>query len=159
MDEPPAHNHLRPSLRQQIERCEALKHSNRVGGTQHRDSAREADAVRSCRGCREDDRRSGIKELTAMVFANAKGIQADLISVFDLFDELPQTVRRAHSTTAVVERGREAVNPNLHRRLASLIARVNAVTGPLRVMASATGSSHLDCRHLKGRDLRHTHGL
>jgi len=39
--------------------------------------------------------------------SHAKGIQADLISVFDLFEELPQAVRCTHSTTAVVERGRD----------------------------------------------------
>src|SRR6266853_3818086 len=67
----PAHNHLRSSLREQIERREALKDANRVGGTQHRDGAREADAVRSRRGCCEDDGRSGIKELPAVVFTDA----------------------------------------------------------------------------------------
>jgi hypothetical protein len=45
-----------------------------------------------------------------MVFADAKGVEPDLIRAFDLLDEVPQTVLRAHGQTAVVERGCEAVN-------------------------------------------------
>ena len=50
-----------------------------------------------------------------MVLTNAKGVQAHLIGQLDLLDELSQTVRRAHSETAVIESGCEAVNPNLHQ--------------------------------------------
>ena len=51
-----------------------------------------------------------------MVFADAKDVQPHLIGVFDLLDEVSQTVLRAHGTAAVVERGGEAVNPNLHQQ-------------------------------------------
>jgi hypothetical protein len=48
------------------------------------------------------------------MLTNAKGVQTHLIGVFDLFDEVAQTLRRAHSKTAVVENGCEAINANLH---------------------------------------------
>jgi hypothetical protein len=44
-----------------------------------------------------------------------KRVQPYAVGVFDLLDELSQTVRRIHHTAALVERGRETVNPNLHR--------------------------------------------
>jgi hypothetical protein len=113
MDEP-AHNHFPTSLRQQIDGGELLKYSHRVGGTQNRDSAGETDTLRSCRRCSENDRRSGIEELPAVMLTHAKGVQSHLIGVFDLFDEVAQTVRRAYRKTAVVESGCEAVDSNLH---------------------------------------------
>jgi hypothetical protein len=109
------HDHFRPSLRQQIDRGELLKYAYRIGGTENGDRAGETDTVRSCRCCSENDRRSGIKEFSTMVLADAKGVQAHLIGQLDLLHELSQTVRRAHSETAVVKSGCEAVNPNLHQ--------------------------------------------
>jgi hypothetical protein len=50
-----------------------------------------------------------------MVFTDAKGVQADLIGVCNLVDQLTQPVRWTHRATAVVERGGESVNPNLHQ--------------------------------------------
>ncbi len=112
-----AHNHFRASLRQQIDRGELLKYPYRIGCTENRDSAGETDTARPCRCRSENDRGSGVEELPAMVFADAKGVQAHLIGVLDLLDELSQTVRWTHGDAAVVERGCEAVNPNLHLRL------------------------------------------
>ena len=90
-----ADDHLRPALRQQIEGGELLKHPHRVGGAQDRDGAGETDALGSGRRRAENDRRGGIEELPAVVFADAKDVQADLIGVFDLFDQVAQPVRRA----------------------------------------------------------------
>ena len=45
--------------------------------------------------------------------SDAEDVQAHLIGVFDLLDEVSQTVLRAHGKTAVVERGCDAVNPDL----------------------------------------------
>jgi hypothetical protein len=59
-------------------------------------------------------RESRIEELPAMVFADAKGVEAHLIGVFDLLDELSQTVLRADGKAVVVESGCEAVNADLH---------------------------------------------
>src|SRR6266850_5294117 len=112
---PPAYDHLRASLRQQIERGEALKYPHRIGSAQNRDSAGETDAMCSRRRCAENDGRRGIEELTTMVFTDAKDIQAHLIGVFDLLDQVSQTVLRAHGKTAVVESGGEAVNSDLHQ--------------------------------------------
>jgi len=60
-----------------------------------------------------------------MVFADAKDVQSHLIGVFDLLDEVAQTVLRAHGQTVVVESGCEAVNADLHQA-ASLAADVGA---------------------------------
>ena len=112
-----AHDHFRAPSRQEIERREALKDSDRVGRAEDRDRARETDAPRPCRRGRENDSGSGIEELPTMMFPDAKAVQARLIGVDDLFDEVLQTVLRAHRTTGVVERGREAVDPYLHGTL------------------------------------------
>ena len=68
----------------------------------------------SCRGRSENDRRSGIEELPAVVFAYSKYVQTNLIGVFDLFDQVVQTVRRADRKAGVVERRCEAIDANLH---------------------------------------------
>jgi hypothetical protein len=49
-----------------------------------------------------------------MVFADAKRVQTHLIGVLDLLDQIAQTLLWAHRATAVVERGGEAVNADLH---------------------------------------------
>jgi hypothetical protein len=69
-----AHDHFRASLRQQIDRGELLKYAYRIGCTENRDRAGETDTLRSGRCRSENDRRSGIEELPAMVFTNAKGV-------------------------------------------------------------------------------------
>jgi len=104
-----------------------LKYSYGVGGTQNRDSAGETDTTCSCRRCSENDGGSGVEELPAVMFTDAKGVQAHLIGMFDLFDEVSQTVRRAHSKTAVVERGCETVNPNLHLLFRSRVSTARFV--------------------------------
>jgi hypothetical protein len=50
-----------------------------------------------------------------MVLTDTKRVQPHLVGVFDLLDELSQTVRRIHRTAVLVERGCETVDPNLHR--------------------------------------------
>jgi hypothetical protein len=50
-----------------------------------------------------------------MVFANTKRVQPHFVGVFDLLNQLSQTVRWIHRTAVLVERGGEAVNPDLHR--------------------------------------------
>jgi hypothetical protein len=77
----PAHDPLRPAVRQKIEGGELLKHPHRVGCAQDRDGTRETYAVGPCRGCAENDRRSGVEELPAVVFPDSKGVETDLIGV------------------------------------------------------------------------------
>ena len=91
MDEPrPTIISARP--REQIEGGEVLKGAHRVLGAQHRDRAGQTNAVRPCRGGTENDRRRGIQKLTTVVFANAKRVQADRVGMFDLLDQVSQTI-------------------------------------------------------------------
>src|SRR5437867_318079 len=81
----------------------------------HGDGARQTDPLGAC-GCRsEKDCRRGIEELAAMVFADTKRVHPHLRGVFDLLEELSQTVRRIHGTAVLVERGGETVNADLRR--------------------------------------------
>src|SRR5258708_28673331 len=49
-----------------------------------------------------------------MMLANPKRVEAGLIGMFDLLDQLAQRHRRIHRTAVLVERGGKAVNPYLH---------------------------------------------
>jgi hypothetical protein len=109
-----ADDHLRASSRQEIQRGEVLKDAHRVLSAQHGDRAGQTDALRACRCGSENHRRRGIEKLPAMVFTNTKRVQPYLVGVFDLLDELSQTVRRIHCSAVLVERGRETVDANLH---------------------------------------------
>ena len=72
-------------------------------------------ALRSCRRRAEDDRRSGIEEVPAVVLADPEEVQPDLIGMLDLFDQVSQAVRRADGTAGLVVRRCEAVDADLHR--------------------------------------------
>ena len=50
-----------------------------------------------------------------MVFTIAKRVQADLVGMFDLLDQLSQTIRWIQRATVLVERRRKTVNTHLHR--------------------------------------------
>jgi hypothetical protein len=58
---------------------------------------------------------NGIEVIPTMVFPDSKDIQADLIGVLDLFDQVPQPIRRVQRTPVLIERGSETVNSNLHQ--------------------------------------------
>jgi hypothetical protein len=49
-----------------------------------------------------------------VVFTDSKYIQPDLIRKFNLFDQIPQTLRCANRKARVVEGGCEAINSNLN---------------------------------------------
>jgi hypothetical protein len=70
--------------------------------------------VRSCRRRSENDRRGGIEVLPTVVFADSKHVQANLISMFDLFDQVAQTIRRVDGKAGVVVCRCEAIDANLH---------------------------------------------
>src|SRR2546425_11035722 len=112
---PTANDHLRAAAREQIEGGEVLKGANRVLGAQHGDRAGQTNALRPCRGGAENDGRSRIQELAAVMFTNAERVQADLVGMFDLLDQLSQTIRRIQRATVLVERRRETINTHLHR--------------------------------------------
>src|SRR5882672_4497450 len=88
-----SNDHLRTAARKQIEGGEVLKGAHRVLGAQNGDRAGQANTLRACRGGAEDDGRSRIQELATVVFTNAKRVQADRVGMFDLLDQLSQTIR------------------------------------------------------------------
>lgn len=53
---------------------------------------------------------------------SASRVKPDFVGVFDLFDEIPEALRRAHGATARVERGGEAVNTQSAWRFATFIS-------------------------------------
>ena len=112
---PTSDDHLRASAREQIEGGEVLKGAHRVLGAQHGDRAGQTNTLRPCRGGAEDDGRSRIQELATVVFTNAKRVQADRVGMFDLLDQLSQTIRWIQRATVLVERRRKTVNTHLHR--------------------------------------------
>jgi hypothetical protein len=112
-----ADHHFRAALRQQIEGRELLKHADGIGRAQDRHRARETDAARSGGGCGQNDGRRRVEVLLAMVFPDPEGVQAGLIGVLDLFDQVQQPVRGADGAAGLEIRRREAVNSDLHRCL------------------------------------------
>src|SRR5438045_2305435 len=59
-------NHLRASLRDEVERRELLEEPHRIDGAEDGHRAREADALRARGGSGEDHRRRGVEEFPAM---------------------------------------------------------------------------------------------
>ena len=49
-----------------------------------------------------------------MVFADTERVEPDVVGVLDLLDQLPQPFGRIDGTAVLVERGGEAINPDLH---------------------------------------------
>src|SRR5712691_9450998 len=109
-----AYHHLRASLRNQIECGEILEYSYGIGRAQYRYRAGETNAVRS-RRCRcENDNRRGVQEVLAVMLADSEDIESNLIGVFDLLDQVTQTLRFTERSTAVGMRRREAINSDFH---------------------------------------------
>jgi hypothetical protein len=52
-----------------------------------------------------------------MVLADAERIQANLIGMFDLLDQVGKTDRRTNRTAGVIVRRSEAINADLHSSL------------------------------------------
>ena len=64
-------------------------------------------ACSSCHG-------GGIEVLPTVVFADSKHVLANLIGMFDLFDQVAHTVRRTDGETRVVVCRCEAIDTDLH---------------------------------------------
>jgi hypothetical protein len=62
----------------------------------------------------------GIEVLPTVVFADSKHVQANLIGMLDLFNQIAQAIRRAHRKTGVVVCRCEAIDTNVHLCLAQL---------------------------------------
>src|SRR2546430_15220434 len=88
-----ADDHLRAAARNEIERRELLEQPHRIGRTEDRHRARQADALGACRSGSEDHCGSRVEELLAMVFTDAEHVQPDLIGVLDLVEQIVQTIR------------------------------------------------------------------
>ena len=69
-----------------------------------------------CSSSSVNDRRGGIEEVRAMVFADPEDVQADLVGMLDSFDQLAQTVGGSDGAAGVVVGSRgETVHADLHR--------------------------------------------
>src|SRR5262249_54496694 len=111
---PTADDHLGTSLGQQVERRELLEHAHRVGGAQHRDRTGQTDLPGARRRRRENQRRRRIEIVLAVMLADSKHVESDLIGALDLLDELAYAVGRTYAT-ALLEVGRcETIDTNLH---------------------------------------------
>src|SRR2546427_276411 len=65
-------------------------------------------------GGRKDHRGCRVEELLAMVLTDPEHVQSDLIGVFDLFEQIAQTIRLTDREASLGQRRREAVNANFH---------------------------------------------
>ena len=145
-------HHLRASAGEQIERRELLIEPNRDRRAEYGDRAREPDALRTRRGRREHDGRSGDGELGPVVLADAVDVEPDLVRELDLLHELAQALLRAALAGARVGEGE---GPDLHdlvlpvacrqrrRRTAPVIARAlpAAKSSPTPIMPSPIHST------------------
>ena len=59
-------------------------------------------------------RRSRVQEILAVMFADPKDIEAHLVSVLDLFDQVSKALRRTECTAGFVMCGRKAINSDFH---------------------------------------------
>ncbi len=110
-------DHLRASLRQQIEGREVLEDADRIGGAQDGDGARQPNALRSRRRRRKNDRGRGIEVVLAVVLPDPEDIETYLIRMFDLLDQVPQALRWTDREACFVVRCCETVDANFYSRI------------------------------------------
>lgn len=112
----PPRDNLRPAMRKQIERGKLLKHTDRIGGAQHRDRAGEPDAASAGRGRRQDHGRRGIQVLSPVMFPDAERVQANLVGQRDCLEPLAQVARGVDGLACggVKGGGHKTINANLH---------------------------------------------
>src|SRR2546429_526948 len=83
---------------------------SQIGRTEHRYGAGQANSLGACRGGRKDHRGCRVEELLSMVLTDPEHVQSDLIGVFDLFEQIPKTIRLTDREASLGQRRREAVN-------------------------------------------------
>ncbi len=100
----------------EIERGVFLKDADGVGGAEHGDGAREADILGARGGCGEDDGWSGIEKFGAMMLANAKDIEADLVCERDFLEHVLHAFerRKGDAGDGVGDGDGEAVDSYFH---------------------------------------------
>ena len=96
LDERAAPGHdLRAPAGEQVDRREVLEDADGVVRAEHRDRARQADALRARgRGAEHDGRRRH-GEVGAVVLADAEDVEADLVGELDLLHQVAQALLRA----------------------------------------------------------------
>src|SRR5207253_9729590 len=94
-----AHYHLGTTARNKVKRGKALEQADWIIGAEHSSGAVQTDVFRARRGRREDHRWSRVEELAAMMLADAKGIEADLVGAFDLLQQVSHPLDRGHCQT------------------------------------------------------------
>ena len=111
-----ADDEVDPALGDQIEGRELLEEAHRIACAEDGHSAVEADRGRPGRGGCQEDRRGGVHEIVAVVFADAVGVEADLVGALDLFEQVLHALDRADVYTAnrVRDRRDEAVYTDPH---------------------------------------------
>ena len=109
-----ADDHLGAPLGQQVERRELLEEAHRVRCAQHGHCAGQADTSGSCCRGGQDDARGRVEEVAAVVLADAKDVQADLVSALNALEQLAQSNFRAGGEAGVVERSGETIDSDLH---------------------------------------------
>src|SRR6185436_15844016 len=81
-------------MRDKVERGELLEHPNRISGAEHGHRARKPYIFRARRSRGQNHHRRRIEELGAVMLANAKNIQANLIGKLDLFQQMLHALDR-----------------------------------------------------------------
>ena len=121
LDEGAAPGHdLGPAARQAVERGELLVDAHRIVGRQHRDGARETDALRARRARRERDRgrRDGV--VRPVMLAEAEHVEPDAVGELDLLHEIGEgPVEADRFARRRIEPGLgEGVDAKFHQSLA-----------------------------------------
>jgi hypothetical protein len=84
-----------------------------------------------------------------MVFADAEDVEARLIRVLDLLDQVLQAVLRTHGPAAVVERGCKTVNADLHQDLAQRRIAVSRASHAIAAESSNDSTNAFISRHCR----------
>src|SRR5215470_6451256 len=81
----------------QIQSGKLLEDAHRVGGAENCDGARKTNVFRARSCCAQNDHRSRVHELAAVMFADAKNIETDLVCNHNLFQEIVRALDRAEA--------------------------------------------------------------
>jgi hypothetical protein len=100
-ERPAPENNLRPAARSRIEGRNALKQTDRVVRTQHCDRGAEMNAARLPGDCGKHDFWRGNRKIGAMMFADAKEIDPDLIGQHRFGDNVADHLRMRRSFAPV----------------------------------------------------------
>ena len=89
-----AENHFGASVRERVERGEALEDAHRVVGAEHGDGGPEENARRAAGDRAEDDLGRGDREVAPMMLADAERVEPHLVGEHRFVHDVTQHVRR-----------------------------------------------------------------